>query len=36
MGGLAAEPIPCNGRPWSVALTLPPLGIVLLENEEPA
>jgi 1,4-alpha-glucan branching enzyme len=28
LGGVEAVPIPCFGRPWSINLTLPPLGIV--------
>jgi 1,4-alpha-glucan branching enzyme len=31
-GGLVAtEPIPCHGRPHSVSLILPPLGILMLK-----
>jgi 1,4-alpha-glucan branching enzyme len=31
-GGLvASEPIPCHGRPHSVSLTLPPLGILIIK-----
>jgi 1,4-alpha-glucan branching enzyme len=29
-GGVRAEPTPWAGQPWSVALTLPPLGVLLL------
>jgi 1,4-alpha-glucan branching enzyme len=28
LGGVQAMPIPCFGRPWSINLTLPPLGII--------
>ncbi|MCB2186740.1 MAG: 1,4-alpha-glucan branching protein GlgB [Deltaproteobacteria bacterium] len=31
LGGLAAEDIPHHGRPWSLNLTLPPLGALLLQ-----
>jgi 1,4-alpha-glucan branching enzyme len=30
-GGLTAEPIPHHGRPFSLRLTLPPLGILYLK-----
>jgi len=33
MGGVEAAPLPCHGHYSSVALTLPPLGIVFLKNE---
>ena len=29
-GAVAAEPIPMHGRPWSLALTLPPLAVLWL------
>ena len=32
LGGAEAEPYPAHGRPWSLRLTLPPLGVVLLRN----
>ncbi len=32
MGGVEAEKVPFHGRPYSVELTLPPLGIVLLRE----
>jgi 1,4-alpha-glucan branching enzyme len=32
-GGVAAEPRPWSGQPWSVTLTLPPLGVVMLKPE---
>jgi 1,4-alpha-glucan branching enzyme len=32
-GGVAAEPIPWSGRPWSIALTLPPLSCLFLKPE---
>jgi 1,4-alpha-glucan branching enzyme len=32
LGGVEAAPIPMHGRPYSVALTLPPLGIVFLKS----
>ena len=33
MGGVDAEQMPWNDRPWSVSLTLPPLGILILSRE---
>ena len=33
-GGLEAAPIPAHGRPFSLNLTLPPLGAIFLESEE--
>jgi 1,4-alpha-glucan branching enzyme len=30
-GGVAAEPIPAHGRPYSISLTLPPLGGLVLK-----
>lgn len=33
MGEVTAEPIETHGRPWSVNLTLPPLGALLLKPE---
>ncbi|HTP24932.1 MAG TPA: alpha amylase C-terminal domain-containing protein, partial [Anaeromyxobacteraceae bacterium] len=32
MGGAQAAPIPWHGRPWSLSLTLPPLGAVFLKQ----
>ena len=32
-GGVDAEPIPLHGRPCSLTLTLPPLGILFLQRE---
>ncbi len=32
-GGAAATPSPAHGRPWSLELILPPLGIVFLKSE---
>jgi 1,4-alpha-glucan branching enzyme len=32
LGGLEAEPIPFHGRPYSLSLTLPPLGVVCLRS----
>jgi 1,4-alpha-glucan branching enzyme len=32
-GGVMAEPVPWHGRPFSVALTLPPLGGLILASE---
>jgi 1,4-alpha-glucan branching enzyme len=32
LGGVAAAPIPLHGRPWSLSLTLPPLGVVVLKS----
>ena len=33
MGGVEAVPVPCHGRPHSLNLTLPPLGVVFLKPE---
>jgi 1,4-alpha-glucan branching enzyme len=33
MGGVEAEPLPSHGHQWSLALTLPPLGFLLLKAE---
>ena len=30
-GGVPAEPRPWTGQPWSVTLTLPPLGVLMLK-----
>jgi 1,4-alpha-glucan branching enzyme len=30
-GGVWAEPVPWQGQPWSVSLTLPPLGVLFLQ-----
>jgi 1,4-alpha-glucan branching enzyme len=30
-GGVTAEPIPCHGRPYSINLNLPPLGMIALK-----
>jgi len=32
-GGVNASPLPIHGRPYSLSLTLPPLGIVVLQPE---
>ena len=32
-GGVAAEPVPMHGRPYSIALTLPPLASVVFKHE---
>jgi 1,4-alpha-glucan branching enzyme len=32
-GGVAATPLPIHGRPFSLNMTLPPLGIVVFEAE---
>jgi 1,4-alpha-glucan branching enzyme len=32
-GGVWAEPVPWQGQPWSVSLTLPPLGVLFLQPE---
>jgi 1,4-alpha-glucan branching enzyme len=34
LGGVDTEPIPAQGRPQSVALTLPPLACVILEKRD--
>jgi len=33
-GGVGAEPIPTHGRPFSLSLTLPPLGILFLKPDD--
>lgn len=35
-GGVAAEPVPWQGQPWSVVLTLPPLAGLVLKPGPPA
>jgi 1,4-alpha-glucan branching enzyme len=35
LGGVEAEAVPHHGRPFSVLLTVPPLGIVFLRPDEP-
>jgi 1,4-alpha-glucan branching enzyme len=35
MGGVEAAPLPCHGHYSSLALTLPPLGIVFLKSDDP-
>ena len=35
MGGVEASPVPAHGRDASLNLTLPPLGIVVLQADEP-
>jgi 1,4-alpha-glucan branching enzyme len=32
-GGVEAAPVPSHGRPHSISLTVPPLGVVFLKNE---
>ncbi len=34
LGGAEAAPVPMHGRPWSLSLTLPPLGVVFFEAPE--
>ncbi len=36
MGGLSATPVPSHGRPYSLNLTLPPLGCVVLKPGDEA
>jgi len=31
LGGVAAEPVPFHGRPYSLSITLPPLAAVLFK-----
>jgi 1,4-alpha-glucan branching enzyme len=33
LGGVDASPGPCHGRPYSLSLTLPPLGVVFLKKD---
>jgi 1,4-alpha-glucan branching enzyme len=33
LGGVEAQPLPAHGRPFSLTLTLPPLGVVFLKSE---
>jgi 1,4-alpha-glucan branching enzyme len=35
MGGVEAVPIPMHGRPYSLTITVPPLGIVFLKADGP-
>lgn len=35
-GGVAAEVIPCHGRPYSLSVNLPPLAVLLFRWEGPA
>jgi 1,4-alpha-glucan branching enzyme len=35
IGGVAAAPLPIHGRPFSLNVTLPPLGIVVFQPEYP-
>jgi 1,4-alpha-glucan branching enzyme len=34
LGGVDSHPVPFNDRPWSVVLTLPPLGVVFVERAD--
>jgi 1,4-alpha-glucan branching enzyme len=34
LGGLAAEETPCHGRPYSLTITVPPLGIVVFRADQ--
>jgi 1,4-alpha-glucan branching enzyme len=33
-GGVSSEPVPWHGRPYSINLTIPPLGTIILVREE--
>ncbi len=33
MGGIEASPLPVHGRQWSLTLTAPPLGVVVLKRD---
>ncbi|MGD0668038.1 MAG: alpha amylase C-terminal domain-containing protein [Bryobacteraceae bacterium] len=33
IGGVVTTPLPIHGRPYSLSLTLPPLGVVVLQPE---
>jgi 1,4-alpha-glucan branching enzyme len=33
MGGVEASPLPMHGRPWSLSVTAPPLGVVIFKAE---
>jgi 1,4-alpha-glucan branching enzyme len=33
MGGVEASPLPMHGRPWSLSITAPPLGVVAFKAE---
>ncbi len=35
-GGLSTVPLPIHGRPFSLNMTLPPLGIVIFRPESPS
>jgi 1,4-alpha-glucan branching enzyme len=32
LGGLEAAPVSAHGRPWSLSLTIPPLGALFLRS----
>ena len=34
MGGVSAAPLPVHGRPFSLNMTLPPLGVVIFKRED--
>jgi 1,4-alpha-glucan branching enzyme len=36
LGGVDARPVPAHGEPYSLAITLPPLAVVVFEAETPA
>ena len=33
-GGVESHPVPYHGRPESVVVTIPPLGLLVLERED--
>ena len=35
MGGIEASPLPIHGRPWSLSMTAPPLGMVVFKVGRP-
>ena len=36
LGGVHSEDVPCHGHPQSIAITLPPLAIVVFKPERAA
>jgi 1,4-alpha-glucan branching enzyme len=35
LGGVEAEPVSAHGHPWSLSLTIPPLGVLFLKSPAP-
>jgi 1,4-alpha-glucan branching enzyme len=34
LGGVAADEVPMHGRPYSINVIVPPLGVVFLKSEQ--